>query len=317
MAGMDDDQRYTIGELARRTGLTVKAIRFYADRGIVPPTERGPTGHRRYDQAALARLELVRTLRQLDLDLTTIRRILDRELPLPEVAAAHAEALATQIRTLRLRQVVLAAVAKQGISPEEMDRMHRLAKFSDDERGRVVQEFVDTVFGGVAADPAFAGISRSLTPELPDDPTAQQVEAWLELVELSQDPDFRDRLRRVAEQFAADRAQAGRTGPARDPVSMVRDQAGPALAAGVDPGSSAAQAVVATVAAGYAHACGLPDDGQLRRRLLDRVVAANDRRRERYGRLLSVVNGWSAPEDLGPLLDWFTTALRSSLVDSG
>ncbi|WP_415830337.1 MerR family transcriptional regulator, partial [Kibdelosporangium persicum] len=33
-----DDVRYTIGQLVRRTGLTVKAIRFYADRGIVPPT---------------------------------------------------------------------------------------------------------------------------------------------------------------------------------------------------------------------------------------------------------------------------------------
>ncbi|WP_262982561.1 MerR family DNA-binding transcriptional regulator [Rhodococcus sp. MTM3W5.2] len=30
---MDDDALYSIGDLARRTGLTVKVIRFYADRG--------------------------------------------------------------------------------------------------------------------------------------------------------------------------------------------------------------------------------------------------------------------------------------------
>ena len=69
----------TIGELARRTGLTVKTVRFYADRGIVPPSGRSPAGHRHYDAAAVARLELVRTLRELGLDLATIRRVVDRE----------------------------------------------------------------------------------------------------------------------------------------------------------------------------------------------------------------------------------------------
>jgi len=64
----------SIGELARRTGLTVKTVRFYADRGIVPPADRSPAGYRRYHPDAVARLELVRTLRDLGLDLGTIRR---------------------------------------------------------------------------------------------------------------------------------------------------------------------------------------------------------------------------------------------------
>jgi hypothetical protein len=48
-------------------------------------------------------LDLVRTLRDLGLDLSTIRKVVDRETSLPDVAAAHAEALAAQIRVLRLR----------------------------------------------------------------------------------------------------------------------------------------------------------------------------------------------------------------------
>jgi len=36
--------RYSIGELAQRTGLTVKTIRFYSDRGIVTPADRSPAG---------------------------------------------------------------------------------------------------------------------------------------------------------------------------------------------------------------------------------------------------------------------------------
>src|SRR4051812_48057389 len=110
---MDGDTLYSIGELARRTGLTVKTIRFYSDRGIVTPTDRSPAGYRLYTIDAVARLDLVRTLRNLGVDLPTIRRVVDRELPLPEVAATHAEALAVQIRVLSLRHAVLTAVAER------------------------------------------------------------------------------------------------------------------------------------------------------------------------------------------------------------
>ncbi|SOB88504.1 MerR family regulatory protein [Streptomyces sp. 1331.2] len=43
---MDGDTLFTIGDLARRTGLTVKTVRFYSDTGIVPPTDRSPSGYR-------------------------------------------------------------------------------------------------------------------------------------------------------------------------------------------------------------------------------------------------------------------------------
>ncbi|WP_213456612.1 MerR family transcriptional regulator [Rhizomonospora bruguierae] len=311
---MNGETLYSIGELARRTGLTVKTIRFYADRGIVPPTDRGPTGHRRYGLDAVARLDLVRTLRDLGLDLSTIHGIVDRELSLPEVAAAHAEALAAQIRVLRLRRAVLVAVARRGSTPEEMELMHKLARLSGDERRRLIDDFLDTVFAGLAGHPAFAGIRRSLTPELPDNPDTEQVEAWVELAELSQDPDFRASLRQVAEQHAADQADAPVV--RRDAVALVRDQVGPALAAGVDPVSPGADEVVAAVTDRYARLCDLPDDVDLRRRLLERLESANDPRRERYLHLLSVINGWSTDESLAPVLDWSIRALRARTPDT-
>jgi DNA-binding transcriptional MerR regulator len=66
---MDGGALYSIGDLARRTGLTVKAIRFYSDCGIVPPTDRSAAGYRLYAIDTVARLDLVRTLRELGLDL--------------------------------------------------------------------------------------------------------------------------------------------------------------------------------------------------------------------------------------------------------
>ncbi|MFF5173122.1 MerR family transcriptional regulator [Micromonospora sp. NPDC000089] len=311
---MDDDERYGIGDLARRTGVPVKTIRFWSDRGIVPPTDRGPTGHRRYGPEAVARLDLVRTLRELGVDLPTVRRVVAREATLGEVAAAHADALAAQIRVLRSRRAVLTVIARRGSTPAEAELLHRLAGLAARERRRLVDEFLDATFTGLT-DPGFAGIRRSLTPELPDDPDEAQVQAWVELAELVLDPGFRAGLRRLAEQHAADRA--GVEGVRRDAVAVVREEVAPALAAGVPPASAGADPVLARVAARYARLCGRPDGADLRRRLLERLEAAGDPRRERYEHLLAVVNGWPPVESLAPVLDWAVRALRARPAHAG
>ena len=92
----------SIGELASRTGLPVRTIRFYSDSGVVPPAARTDAGYRLYGPDALPRLGLVRTLRDLGIHLATIGRVLAREVTVPEVAAAHAAALDAQIRVLRV-----------------------------------------------------------------------------------------------------------------------------------------------------------------------------------------------------------------------
>ncbi|WP_370012817.1 MerR family DNA-binding transcriptional regulator [Nocardia cyriacigeorgica] len=58
---MDDGALFTIGEMAERTGLTVKAIRFYSDQGIVPATTHSPGGYRLYESPRrFRRLHLLR-----------------------------------------------------------------------------------------------------------------------------------------------------------------------------------------------------------------------------------------------------------------
>ncbi|GAA3437787.1 MerR family transcriptional regulator [Kutzneria kofuensis] len=275
---MNGDALHSIGDLARRTGLTVKTVRFYSDRGIVSPADRSPTGHRRYGPDAVARLHLVRTLRELGLDLATIRRVLDREATLAEVAAAHAEALAAQIRLLGLHRAALLAMAG-GAESEGMDLVR--------ERRQLIDDFLHAVLD----DP---GIRRSLTPELPPNPTADQLRAWSELVELIQDGDFRDSMRRLADQHVPT------TPPRRDVVALVRDRAGSAVAAGIPPESAEAGRIVTAVTAEHG-----PD-------LLARLETANDPRRDRYLRLLAVINGWAAPEDVAPAVDWFIRALRTA-----
>lgn len=74
---MDDDGLLlSIGELARRSGLPVRTIRFWSDAGVLPPAERTDGGRRLYDAVCVARLELIVTLRELGLGLPEVRRAL-------------------------------------------------------------------------------------------------------------------------------------------------------------------------------------------------------------------------------------------------
>ncbi|MEU9124173.1 MerR family transcriptional regulator [Streptomyces sp. NPDC048506] len=308
---MDGGTLYSIGELARRTGLTVKTIRFYSDRGIVTPADRTPAGYRRYGPDAVARLALVRTLRELGLGLDAIRRVTDQQLTLGEVAAEHAAALNVQIGILRLRRAVLITAAGREPTIEEMERMHRLATLSEAERRRLIEDFLDVVFEGRHGDFDHAAARRSLTPELPHSPTEEQVAAWVQLAELSLDPDFRAGVRSMVDDHVADRPDGATVPPRPDVVAVTRELVGAAVASGTSPDSPQADPVVATLTAGCALAVGRPDDGELHDWLSHRLEAANDPRWDRYVGLLAVINGWPAPEPLAPVIDWSVTALRT------
>nr|WSW65158.1 MerR family transcriptional regulator [Streptomyces sp. NBC_00995] len=307
----DGDTYLSIGELARLAGLTVKTVRAYSDRGIVPPAGRTPAGYRRYGPETVARLRLVRTLRALGLGLPAIREALDRDTPPADLAAAHAEALAVQIRVLTVRRAVLMAAARRESTPEELERMHRLAALSEDERRVLTREFLDEILGGPVTGTALAGVAASLTPLLSDNPAEQETQAWIELAELCQDPGFRSAMRRTAARHVADRAERGAGVPVPGPEAVIRDHTAPARAAGITPGSPQAGPVVDAVTAAYARRCGRPDDAALRQRLLAGLDTVIDPRWERYLQLLAVVNRWPAPEPLSPALDWFCAALRA------
>lgn len=67
----------TIGDLARRTGLAVSAIRFYETHGLVAPLRTG-AGHRRYRRADIRRLSFVKIAQELGFPLAEIAAELAR-----------------------------------------------------------------------------------------------------------------------------------------------------------------------------------------------------------------------------------------------
>ncbi|MHA6781107.1 MerR family transcriptional regulator [Pseudonocardia saturnea] len=66
-----------IGEVSARTGLSIRTIRHYDHTGIAIPSGRSAGGFRLYSEADVCRLELVKTLRPLDMTLDQIRDLLE------------------------------------------------------------------------------------------------------------------------------------------------------------------------------------------------------------------------------------------------
>ncbi|MFI6624555.1 MerR family transcriptional regulator [Streptomyces sp. NPDC050528] len=192
---MNEPELYSIGDVARRTGLSVSAIRFYADEGVVTPTGVTGGGFRRYDVHAIARLELVRTLRDLGAGLDDIRRVLGAETTLHDLAVTHLRLVEDQLRQFRARRAVLRTITRQHSTAEQVSLMHKLVSMSDDDRDQLVDEFWDFVTDGLDVDPGYVERLYRLRPQLPEEASTEQVEAWIELAEIVRDEEFRSALR--------------------------------------------------------------------------------------------------------------------------
>ncbi len=303
----------SIGQMARLTGLPVKTVRYYSDIGLVPEAERSPSGYRRYDQAGLARLELVRTLRDLGFDLATIRQVLDRQAGLAEMAGAHADAIDLHIRQLTLRRTLLRAIARRDSRPEEVHRMTAFARTSADEAGRIMEDFIASVFADHPDDP-FADVMRSGLPTLPEDPSDAQIDAWVELAGLVGDPDFRARVRRMVTEGVRLRSGSGISQddkPTADAGRAVVERGQAALAAGIAPESAEAAAIADELVGLFATAAHRSDDAAYRAELAWMLETFSDQRVERYWNLIGVINGWPQGPSLTPAYEWFVAALRT------
>lgn len=311
-----------IGELARRTGLSVKTIRYYSDEGLVPEASRTAAGYRRYDAGALARLEFVRTLRELGLDLATIRRVLDQRADLRSVASAHADALATQIRLLKVQRAALRSLAARNdpsgtgdLDPKDVERMNRIAQATNEERRRALAEFLDSIFdhGTGPVDNEFTKMMRGVSPDLPDDPTDEQLDAWVELAELIHDESFREKLRDMGSWMRTPQKPDG-VMPTDPAVAMELSELAfgliePLVEAGVGPTDPAAAPVVDEIVAAYAARGGREPDAAYRAELAEAARRGYEPRAERYWQLLAVINGWPPVPARMHLWGWLADAL--------
>jgi DNA-binding transcriptional MerR regulator len=112
---------WKVGELAQRTGLSVRALHHYDAIGLLSPSHRTASGHRLYAAADAARLQQIMSLRQLGFSLDEVRDCLDRpEFSPARVVRMHIERLNEQMERQRRLRVRLEAIAGLLGSAEEV-----------------------------------------------------------------------------------------------------------------------------------------------------------------------------------------------------
>ena len=102
-----------IGEVARRTGLPVKTIRYYCDEGLLQPRARSESGYRLFDEENLAELTIIRSLRAMDVSIPELARILEVRRAGVCNCSVLKDSITAKLESINLRIAELAAMKEE------------------------------------------------------------------------------------------------------------------------------------------------------------------------------------------------------------
>ncbi|MFE3602014.1 MerR family transcriptional regulator, partial [Streptomyces sp. NPDC059142] len=169
-----DDSPWSIGELARRAGVTVKTVRFYSDRGLLPEAARSSGGHRRYGPEALDRLRLIRSLRALDLPVPDVGRVLVEESALEDVVAGRLREVGSRLTALRWQEAALQSLRNCPVG-ERAERLRLVGAVTTPPGTTALARFWRRELPARLPARLRASIVDAAVPPLPRDPTPAQV----------------------------------------------------------------------------------------------------------------------------------------------
>jgi DNA-binding transcriptional MerR regulator len=299
---------WSIGELAERAGATVKTVRFYSDQGLLPEAARSSGGHRRYGPQALERLQLIRSLRTLDLPLPEIRRVLDDEEAagrvLEDALDSRLRGLGSELKALRWREAALHLV-RDCPPAERAGRLRLLGALNTPPSTAPLARFWRAWLPPRMPRPATTAFLEAAVPQPPDEPHPTQALAFARLHAMTTAPcpDGRQPQPDVHRVAGADGAVLLYAG-----LAEAFELAAPHLRRARDPHPG--EALDAYVAA-YASAFRSRDTHDFRRSLAARLSA--EARLNQYWELAAVVltrPGSSPHPTPGSADDWLRAALR-------
>ncbi|MFD4458102.1 MerR family transcriptional regulator [Nocardia sp. NPDC058480] len=297
----------TIGELAARTGVAVRTVRFYCDAGLLAAA-RSPTGHRVFEPGAVDRLLLLRRLRSFGVGLTAIEDVLDGTRSIAEVIAAERVAVDDELDALNRRRALLRAV--ESAAPDTQDEhLNLLAAVIDP---RAAHDVLVTFWRRqltplpAAAVDGFLGMN---VPELSADANPEHLIAYAELIAAVSNPDIATAM--------YDTIRHRSTPGVRDERRLLFDvadacvAAAPRVAAGHPPCPGAELDHYVDV---HATARGRHDTPIFRRQLLTDAAGA-DHRVRRYWQLTTRFTGEAVTSGAAQL--WLFDALSDSVTRQG
>jgi DNA-binding transcriptional MerR regulator len=279
---------YTIGQVARLSGIPVRRIRFYADQGLLPKVDRTESGYRLFDQADLARLELIGTLRQAGIGLEPIRAVLSRERSMGQILSLQLAEIESRIEAQkRVASVIRAALRTGEPTINHLRRISEMTTVSNAERVDVLRRFLDQVVSGATVDATWKEWMLDMSrPELPEDPSDAQIDAWIELSALLAEPGFIEKMRRNAE----DSVVRLKGDVLQETWQKIDARAKDAMSRGVEPGSAEGQSVAGDYLEGWARAQGAELDAENLRRM-GRKTFEHTPNMRRYWELVRILKG--------------------------
>lgn len=121
---MTDPNYLTVGELARRVGVTVRTIQYYDQQGLLSPSAKGPQNQRLYTDANVKDLYRILTLKYLGLSLTQIKSdaaLYQQAAAVQDLADAQMDAIEEQFLSLFKRMTTLRALHDEAQSAQDVD----------------------------------------------------------------------------------------------------------------------------------------------------------------------------------------------------
>ncbi|MFI6943654.1 MerR family transcriptional regulator [Streptomyces sp. NPDC050418] len=307
------DGSWSIGELAEYARTTVKTVRFYSDRGLLPERDRSGGGHRRYGPEALERLRLIRSLRGLGVPLPDVQRIVaqqeegDESRALEDAVAGQLRTLGSQLAALRWQEAALRLV-HEAVPEERPDRLQLVGALASPPSTAPLARFWRAWLPARMPARATSAFLEVAVPQPPESPTPGQVLAFARLNALVTRPCSAKEPTQPAAHGAAGPREAALLYAG---LAEAYGLAAPDLLAGRAPHDGEALAAFVDT---YATVHGLRDTPAFRRRLARELGA--DPRFDGYWELVAEVAtppGERPHPTPGTAHDWLVAALEAGV----
>ncbi len=290
---MTNDELFTIGELAKRSGVPVKTIRHYADEGVLPPSSVSDAGYRMYSLDDARRLGVVRNLRALGFSLPAIASMLDGTRDPADVAELQLDLVETQLRALERQRTILRAAAALQERDEVLLRLetaYAAASLGAAERAHRLERWLAQTGAGNADEAGPVKIRSMVLDGLPAELTGAQLEAWIRLSALLDDGGLLETLAAQHEPFGSNVTAEARTAFGSEMTSLY-GRLYPLVAERAAPGDPRVRALVDDWVGLFARVLDRAEDPAFPRWLLAFAQRTNDPRIERFWKDVAILRG--------------------------
>ena len=196
---------YSIGQLAKAAGVPVKTLRYYSNIGLLEPAAITEAKYRRYRDRDVVKVALIRSLRSLGFSLDVIREVMHNRQTARDVVQLQLEVLESQRRSIQRQIAVLRVVNEQSTDADVLDQVHlahAAASLSSAERDAQIARYISQLAGRRPKRHLGARLFREIAlADIPEELNPAQLEAWIRLSAIMQDPSMKRLQRRALSSF--------------------------------------------------------------------------------------------------------------------